>query len=416
VAAWRVGALVAAMLGAPLAAAADDAPSPPPGAVAAAPPRPFVLVPLIDVSPNSGATFGAIPTWLQTNDREQISQIVAPDVNRSPNFGLGGHARLLSYPSEDTQWSIVAGGEQRVERIVDYEVETGRLRSSRWGFDASVIYDRDGTPRFFGIGNRTPENRETNYTAQQRLARARLRLNLDHQLQLAYTVRARGFDVLPGTLTGIETIAERFPTVAGLGTVNEFLQRVQVSYDTRDDPTVPRHGAAWTVYAGLASADGVIGRALYRELGLDWRELWSPGGADTIAAHAATRYLAGASTVPFWALSSLGGDQSEPGESGALRGFGNGRYVDRDSFAANLELRHRILSLDILATHIEVELTPFVDVGEVFANSQSSPLRDLHHVVGLGFRGIARPFIVGYVDFGYGSEGVAAFTGINYPF
>jgi hypothetical protein len=36
--------------------------------------------------------------------------------------------------------------------------------------------------------------------------------------------------------------------------------------------------------------------------------------------------------------------------------------------------------------------------------------------VGLGFRGIARPFIVGYVDFGYGSQGVAAFTGINYPF
>lgn len=395
------------MLGAALASlsAADEAP-----------PRPFVLVPLIDVSPNSGATFGAIPTWLQTNGQGQITQIIAPDVNRSPNFGWGGHARFLSYPSEDTQWSIVAGGEQRVERNFDYEVQTGRLRSSPWGFDASVVYDRDGTPRFFGIGNRTPENHETNYTAQQRLLRASLRLNLDHELQLAYTVRARGFDVLPGTLDGVETIGGRFPAVAGLGTVNEVLHRLQVSYDTRDDPTVPRHGAAWTVYGGLASADGVIGSALYREVGLDWRELWSPGSADTIAAHAATRYLAGASTVPFWALSALGGDQSGLGDSGALRGFGSGRYADRDSFAANVELRHRILGLDILATHIEVELTPFVDVGEVFANSRTSPVGDLHHVVGLGFRGIARPFIVGYVDFGYGSEGVAAFTGINYPF
>jgi hypothetical protein len=34
----------------------------------------------------------------------------------------------------------------------------------------------------------------------------------------------------------------------------------------------------------------------------------------------------------------------------------------------------------------------------------------------VGFRAIARPFVVGYVDFGLGSEGVAVFTGLNYPF
>ena len=34
----------------------------------------------------------------------------------------------------------------------------------------------------------------------------------------------------------------------------------------------------------------------------------------------------------------------------------------------------------------------------------------------LGFRGVAQPFVVGYVDIGYGSEGIAAFTGLNYPF
>jgi hypothetical protein len=31
-------------------------------------------------------------------------------------------------------------------------------------------------------------------------------------------------------------------------------------------------------------------------------------------------------------------------------------------------------------------------------------------------RGVASPFIVGYVDVGFGSEGPAVFTGINYPF
>jgi hypothetical protein len=34
----------------------------------------------------------------------------------------------------------------------------------------------------------------------------------------------------------------------------------------------------------------------------------------------------------------------------------------------------------------------------------------------MGFRAVASPFIVGYLDVGFGPEGPAVFTGINYPF
>ena len=34
----------------------------------------------------------------------------------------------------------------------------------------------------------------------------------------------------------------------------------------------------------------------------------------------------------------------------------------------------------------------------------------------IGFRGIAEPFVVGFVDIGWGGEGAAVFSGINYPF
>ena len=40
----------------------------------------------------------------------------------------------------------------------------------------------------------------------------------------------------------------------------------------------------------------------------------------------------------------------------------------------------------------------------------------INYNVPIGVRGIARPSVVGYVDIGYGTEGVAVFTGINYPF
>ena len=61
-------------------------------------------------------------------------------------------------------------------------------------------------------------------------------------------------------------------------------------------------------------------------------------------------------------------------------------------------------------------MAPFVDVGRVFSQSGTLPVSDLHKIAGVGFRGVAPPFVVGYVDVGYGSEGAAVFSGIGYPF
>jgi hemolysin activation/secretion protein len=115
-------------------------------------------------------------------------------------------------------------------------------------------------------------------------------------------------------------------------------------------------------------------------------------------------------------LSSIGGGESDIGGEQLLRGFGQGRFVDRDSFDTTIELRHRAFSFDAAASHVDIEVAPFIDMGEVTSHTGTDPLSGLHKVIGLGVRGIARPSVVGYVDIGYGSEGMAVFTGINYPF
>ncbi|HEY6516283.1 MAG TPA: hypothetical protein VIY50_09075 [Steroidobacteraceae bacterium] len=73
-------------------------------------------------------------------------------------------------------------------------------------------------------------------------------------------------------------------------------------------------------------------------------------------------------------------------------------------------------SIGIAATRLELQVAPFLDVGDVFSRADASPVSALHKVVGVGFRGVAPPFVVGYVDVGYGSEGAAVFSGIGYPF
>jgi hypothetical protein len=377
---------------------------------------PFIPVPLIGVDPNSATTVGVIPTWIHTNDQQQITRIVAPDLVYNPSFGPGAHYRLFDYPSQDVQWSVVAYLYQHVQRSVDYEFDSGRLRNGPWSITGSLVDTRDGTPRFYGIGNETPKIDETDYTSQEERAQGQIGYNLTHAWQIQYTLRERVVDVLPGSLAGVAGLQNRFGTVVGVGTNEQLLNRVSVVYDSRNDSTIPSDGAKWVAYSGLASRHGAFNDSMYSEAGVDGRAFWPVTPETVIATHMALRYLLTSDRVPFWALSSVGGGDSAVGGQQPLRGYGEGRYYDRDYFSATIEIRRRVLDFDAISTHVEIEVTPFVDLGRVFARNGTFPLEQLHQVYGIGFRGIARPSVVGYVDIGYGSNGIAAFTGISYPF
>jgi hypothetical protein len=377
---------------------------------------PFIPVPVIGVDPNSGTTLGILPTWVHTNEQDQISRIIAPDFVHNPDFGYGVHGRIFSYPSDDEQWSVVAGIQQRVQQTFDAEYATELTRRGVWSLNYSLIYDRDGTPRFFGIGNGTPLSAQTNYTRSRDLAQVQVGFNFSHVWQLRYTFRPERVDVAPGTLQGVASIGSRFPNVLGLGVNEALLNRLSLVYDTRDSLAVPREGTQWVIYSGLASRGGILNDSMYSEAGIDARSFWPLNSNTILAAHTSLRYLPSTNRIPFWALSSIGGDANVIGGEQALRGFGQGRFYDRDAFSGTLELRHRVASFQADATRVDVEFTPFIEVGRVFAQASTLPFTHLHKVAGIGFRGVARPFIVGYVDLGYGGEGVAAFTGINYPF
>ncbi len=377
---------------------------------------PVIPVPLIGVDPNSGTTLGVIPTWVHTDDAGHISRIIAPDVTHNPYFGWGGNFRIYAYPSDDQQYSVIANFNERIQRGIDFEYQGGRLRTGRWSINASLVDDRDGTPRFYGIGNESPEFDATDYTNQQERVQVQVGLNLNHFWQVQYTGREQAVDVLPGQLSDVVSLQTRFSHVLGIGTNDLQLNRLALIFDSRNDVTIPTEGMKWVAYGGLASRHGLINDSMYSEAGVDGRAFW-PVLTDTIlTTHMALRYLPSAYRVPFWALSSIGGGESEIGGEQPLRGFGAGRFYDRDSFSTSIEIRRRVASFDAMATRVEVEVTPFVDLGRVFSRTGTFPLDQLHQVYGMGFRGIARPSVVGYVDIGYGSSGVAAFTGINYPF
>ena len=205
---------------------------------------------------------------------------------------------------------MVAGAKQRVESEFDYEYQTGRLRNTPLSFDVSVVYDRSGTPRFYGIGNNSPEYDVTNYTLQQKYVQTTVGWNLSHVLQIAYTLRVRDVEVQPGTLAGIESLQGRFGAILGVGTNHETLNRHQDHLrHARRYRSFRRAAVSTCSSAALPRRTAYSTPRCTASTGVDARQLWSPAPGNVIVAHMALRYMPGATDVPFWSLSNIGGEQ-----------------------------------------------------------------------------------------------------------
>jgi len=376
---------------------------------------PFIPIPEIDVDPVGGVTVGLIPVVLSTDENDEIRRIIAPDIVHTQYFGWGASGRVFSYPSKDSQWNVVGSVKQRVERGFDALYQDGLERSDTWTWSVHTNFDRSGTSRFYGIGNETLRTAETNYVDNQGHIEATGAVNFSRSWQASYRLRVGFVQIGPAVLPQLPSIQTDFPTLPGLDREEELQQRVVVTYDSRDSITIPHRGELVSAFAGYADSS-IAGTVSYSFTGVDAHMYRPVEPWLTLAAHAALRYVPYNDRAPFWALSSIGGVDSVLGERQPLRAFGQDRFIDRDSFAAEVELRTRIAQFRVFSTNLSLEATPFIDLGKVFANSSENPLLHLHKGYGIGMRGVASPFIVGFVDVGFGPEGPAVFTGINYPF
>jgi hypothetical protein len=376
---------------------------------------PFIPVPEIDVSPVGGATLGLIPVWLTLDENDEIYRIIAPDIIHSQYFGWGARGRIFTYPSKDSLWTIVGGGKQQVEREFDALYVQGLARSSTWSWSVHANYDRSGTPRFYGLGNQSALSAQTNYVDNQGHVEAFAGWNITQQWQASYQLRWGFVQIGHAVLPQLPSIETRFPKLPGLDREEDLQQRLVLTYDTRDSITIPRDGEQITAFAGYSNNDW-WGSVSYSFVGAEARIYRPVKPWLTVAAHVAVRYMPEVANAPFWALSSIGGDRAVIGERQPLRAFGEDRFIDRNSFAAGAEFRTRAAQFKVFATSLSLEVAPFIDLGKVFARTNENPLLHLHKGYGVGIRGVASPFVVGYVDVGFGPEGPAVFTGINYPF
>jgi Omp85 superfamily domain len=376
---------------------------------------PFIPVPEIATDPNGGVTYGVLPVWLFTDEKNEISSILAPDINSNSTLGPGGNFRYLAYPSSDVNWYVVAGAQETIARKVDLDYQTGREHKKWWSFEGRFFFEKDPTERFYGLGNNSHYGNQTNYTTEQLYGQAILAINLSDEWQLSLMERPRYVRIQEGGFNSVASIFQLFPHQKGINGGSELLQQPMIQYDSRDSVDIPRSGTLGRLYYGNAQR-GLGSSFSYNRFGGELRQYLSIGQRITLAGHLFTEYEPAGNEMPFWSQARLGGDESLLTDQETLRGYGTSRFIDNNLFVMNLEVRTRVWDKDVFGTHGILELAPFAEAGRVGHEMSYNPFEDLHPVGGIGFRGIAEPFVVGYVDIGWGGEGAAVFSGIDYPF
>jgi outer membrane protein assembly factor BamA len=384
----------------------------------------FIPIPEIITDPNEGNTFGLLGVVLFLDDQDEIQYMLAPDATYNHTKGFFPTFRFFGYPTPTRRYSIVIGKSTTVDEDYELEFVDRGFWEGRAFVLASFLHERDSTERFFGFGNNSTEAPkgtnpltgdpiagESNYTINDTVAQATPGVWLLPHVSLSYRMRIRRFSPERGQVDTVPFLFTSYPDVRrrDLASGVYWAHQVALTYDSRDSIDIPTRGSYANLYT--EAADRTLGSTTsFVKFGSEWRRFIPlRKGNPILALRLLLDYTSGSGDTPLQERSSLGGRR-------ALRGFGSDRFTEFNRSLGAAELRTRVWQRKLFGVNMEVEVAPFTEVGKVYPHVTDSPLNQMHFVYGVGFRGVVRPQIVGFVDIGHGSDGTVVFTGVNYPF
>ncbi len=370
----------------------------------------FIPLPSIDTDPNAGATYGVLPVLLLKDQADEaLRTIIAPSVTYNEFRGWTGTFRYYAFPTVGERFDFEAGYSETIERRLNLHYRNLALFGERFHSDVQLLFDRDSTVRFFGLGPFSKRVNETNMTLQVAGFFGTFGVNVTPTTRLSLTETVEQFDVLRGSIPGLPFTGTVFPTLPGVNGAFIHSQRVALAYDNRDSQTTPTRGVSLTVYAE-ASAELLGSSSDYIKWGAEGAYLqpvWE--GRVVLVARGLVEAISAGSDVPFEVRPTLGGATT-------LRGFSQNRFYGDARVLANLESRVRLFVMRLFGVTTELQAAPFLDMGKVFSSTDQLVGSGFEVTPGIAIRGLAPPSIVGRIEIGVSREGPAVFVGLDYPF
>ncbi len=369
----------------------------------------YFPIPAVSTSKNDGSEAGLIVPFLISTPEGELKYLVAPLLIRNSIVGVKGAINVFAYGARGQSIKFIASAAEEIERRLTLRYTDPAFGQGRFslGFEGGFV--KNATSRFYGLGQDSEEEDQTNYTDREIRAHWYLGVRLDDVTQFGVAQRYRDTAVLRGA-TSLPFTLEAFPGVDGGDGARILGNRAFFLYDTRDNLVSPTDGMAVTAYAEANWNFDNESQSPYYRYAFDIKKLFPSRSKRAILVARANLQTTFGDGVPFYERSSLGGQNN-------LRGYGEDRFIDKQLLGFSFEQRLHILRAHIFNVSADFEFAPFVDIGRVFNTFKDLQLFDSFEVTpGVGFRGLVRPNVVGRVDVGVSREGTAVFAGLDYPF
>jgi hypothetical protein len=365
-----------------------------------------VPVPVWATSPTEGNTWGVMPVVLRVCAADQSTQwLIAPSVTWNSVIHFTATLRFYAYPDPDTVLSVIASASTRINYRLVARWQRLPAADEAWTDEAALGVERSAFARFFGLGPDTPASAETSYTVARVLVSERRGRNLIDHLNAGITAGFEHDAIEDRGVPGLPLAPERFPEVPGMRGSTVLWQGVDLRYDDRVGGDYAEQGMR--LEASAAVVEGLIRSPTFLRAGAQARVIlpelaWLSGAARAMWT------AVSAPGAPFYLQSGLGG-------SFALRGFPEGRFVDRQAWTIEAEQRIRVLQTHIFGVAADWRVDPFVAAGQVF-DGLGSALSHPRLTGGVGLRAFVHPNLVGRLDIATGGEGMSIYVEIGYPY
>ena len=367
-----------------------------------------IPLPAFSYTRNESYWIGALVPILKANDKEEIEDIFAPMYLHNRFIGESFSFNYYGYRQETIQYRVIAAYATKVERQFEASFKDKGAGGGRYILAAEANWFKNAFARFFGIGNRTPEQDETTYTSREANIRLSAGLNLKENFSVLWTERYRDVRIEDGVIDTLPQTKARFNGIKGIEGAQIFGHRLTLLYDSRDNLLTPVKGTYVSHYWELAQNLHEHAPDRWVRFALDVRHLFPHADERSVFVARLLIDKVFSQGIPFYKRPTLGGENT-------LRGFGLNRFIDDNLFLVNLEERIRVFEKRVFDNPIELEMAPFLDFGRV--NDQFlSRLTRTQFNPGVGIRALSRPNVVGRLDVAYGKDGGNVFVGLDYPF
>ena len=369
----------------------------------------YFPIPAVSTSKNDGNEVGLIVPILGTNSDGELKYIVAPMIVHNSIVGTRGSLNLFRYEPGGREIRFIGSYTEEIERRVAFSYADPAFSQGRYSLNFGASFFKNATSRFFGLGEKTAESGQTNYTGREARVNWRFGVYANEVTQIAVGQRFRDVRLQKGA-TDLPFTGDQFPDVDGVQGETIILgHRATFYYDTRNNLISPTDGMAVTAYAEVNQNLRNGDHPIYSRYELEVKKLFPSESKRAILIVRANIQATIGTQVPFFEQSSLGGQNN-------LRGYGVDRFIDKNLVALSIEQRIHLIRTKIAGTTADFEIAPFLDTGQVFNDYKDVTFNNYRITPGIGFRGLVRPNVVGRVDYGFSREGGAIFAGLDFPY